>query len=153
MVKKLLYYVEKTKCKTYFRITGQFDTKTIINLLGIKPEESWDIGDVRVGGKSHYEFASCKFNTCAEYDFVVSNQMEKTLQPLFDKVEVLKQIKNNYDVSYGLIVVPYVRYDESSPCLAPSKKVMQFCIDTDTEIDIDLYVGCPDDEEDGIPII
>ena len=151
--KRLIYKIDHTDCYTYFRITGDFDAELISNMLNLKPETSWNVGDLRKDGKSRYEFSACKFNTCSDYDIDVCNQMEKTIEPLLKKVEILKQIKTTYNVNYYLVVVPKVRYDEPSPCLAPSKQVMKFCVDTDTEIDIDLYVACPDDAKDGIPIV
>ena len=76
--------------------------------------------------------------------------MLKTITPLLSKVNILKEIKNQFDVQYTLEVVPTVRFDESTPCLAPSIQIMQFCCDTGTKIDIDLYVSCPDDFDDGV---
>ena len=37
-------------------------------------------------------------------------------------------------------VVPTIKSSEGVPCVAPSMEVMQFCCDTATRIDIDLYV-------------
>ena len=59
---------------------------------------------------------------------------------LFVKSDVLNEIKNEFDVTYTLEVVPTVYADNTSPCLAPSLKVIDFCHATRTEIDIDLYV-------------
>lgn len=53
-------------------------------------------------------------------------------------------------MTFTLTVVPSVRFDEPAPCLAPSLEVMRFCCDTDTEMDIDLYVGAPDEFSDGV---
>jgi hypothetical protein len=134
-----------TSCYTYFRITGDFDPDTISEMLGLTPEKIWKIGDTRKDGKSQYDFSSWHFGSCREYDAIVENQMLKTITPLFEKIEILKQIKQKFHVFYTLEVVPTVWFDEAPPCLAPSMKVMQFCCDTGTEIDIDLYIDYPDD--------
>ena len=142
--KKIYYHAEHTNCYTYFRITGDFNPDVVSELLGLIPEKSWKMGDTRKNG-TKYDFACWRFGTCQEYDIFVENQMLKTLAPLFSKIDILKQIKNKFDVSFTLEVVPTVRFDETAPCLAPSMKVMQFCCDTGTEIYIDLYVSCPDE--------
>ena len=61
------------------------------------------------------------------------------------QADLLRKIKLTYDARLWLIVVPLVRFDEPVPMLAPSLAVMRFCMETGTEIDIDLYVGCPDE--------
>lgn len=147
-LERFYYHSEHTRCFTYFRIDGNFDPDIISETLALKPEKSWKIGDKRKNGTS-YDFACWKFGTCAEYDVEVSNQMLKTITPLLPKISILKELKKKYDINYTLEVVPTVRFDESTPCLAPSKEIIRFCYETDTDIDIDLYVSCPDDFEDG----
>ena len=60
------------------------------------------------------------------------------------RLDILNKIKKTYDVEFYLEVVPTVVYGESTPCLAPSLDVMKFCCDTQTKLDIDLYVDIPD---------
>ena len=132
---------EHTSCYTYFRMTGDFDPDVISELLGLVPESSWKRGDARKDGKSQYDFSFWQFGTCWDYDVAVENQMLKTITPLLDKVEVLREIKARFAVDFTLEIVPTVRADETTPCLAPSMQVMRFCCDTGTEIDIDLYVA------------
>lgn len=132
---------EHTNCYTYFRITGDFDSDIISDLLCLMPRNSWKIGDIRKNGRK-YEFASWEFGTCKEYDVEVANQMYKTIAPLLSKVDILKEIKRKFNVNFTLEVVPTIIYNETTPCLAPSMKIMKFCCDTGTEIDIDLYVEC-----------
>lgn len=139
------YDCNQTDCYTYFSIRGNFDPDKITELLELKPDKYCKIGDKRKHGNSKYDVASWDFGTCKEYDVFVENQMLKTITPLLSKVDILKEIKRQYDVSFFLEVVPTVYLGESTPCLAPSIKVMQFCCDTGTEMDIDLYVDYLDD--------
>lgn len=138
------YHTEHTKCYTYFKIVGDFDPDTISEILGIPAEKSWKIGDRRKDG-SKYPFAMWRFGTCDEYAFETDKQMMKTIAPLLLKTSELKEIKRRFDVDFTLEVVPTVRWDESTPTLSPSLEVMRFCCETETAIDIDLYVSCPDD--------
>ncbi len=126
-------------CYTYFKITGDFNPDIVTKRLGLIPNKTWKIGDKRRNG-TLFDFALWEFGRCDNYDVIVENQMHMTIAPLLDKIDVLNEIKNEFDVTYTLEVVPTVYADNTSPCLAPSLKVIDFCHATRTEIDIDLYV-------------
>ncbi|MCM1132158.1 MAG: DUF4279 domain-containing protein [Ruminococcus flavefaciens] len=129
---------EHTKCYTYFRMVGNFNPDTVSEMLCLVPEQSHKIGDTRKNG-TKYDFAVWHYGCCEDYDICVANQMQKTISNLLSKTDILKEIKKKYDVSFYLEVVPVIVCNEAMPCLAPSLDVMQFCCDTQTEIDIDLY--------------
>ena len=129
----------QSSCYTYFMIRGNYDPDSITELLGLVPEKSWRIGDKRKNG-TVYDFAMWQYGTCDSYDVYVENQMLKTITPFLSKISALKEIKQKYDVEFTLEVVPTIKSSESVPCVAPSMEVMQFCCDTATKIDIDLYV-------------
>ena len=75
-----------------------------------------------------------------EYDIETEKQMMRTISELIPKIEILNQIREKYDVEYFLRVVPEIYSYNSHPCLAPSLEVIDFCHETRTKIDIDLYV-------------
>ncbi len=127
------------RCYTYFRIVGKLNTDDISHILNLTPEKKWDIGDVRPNG-SKYDFANCAIGYCKDYNIDTSVQMEKTISKLLDKKEELKQIREKFDVEFYLEVVPTLCVKESTPALAPSMTVMDFCYETRTKIDIDLYL-------------
>ena len=129
----------KNECYTYFKIVGDFDPDTVSELLGIVPEEFWKNGDTRKNGTT-YDFAFWKTGTYREYEIETNKQMIKTLTPLFDKINIMNEIKARYNVDFVLEVVPSVGANESTPCLAPSLEIMRFCCATETSIDTDLYV-------------
>ena len=126
-------------CYTYFRITGNFNPCEITEKLNLEPYESWNIGDKRKNG-SPFDFASWHFGKSENYNIDLAQQMMETIKPLLDKIDVLNQIHNEYDVSFCLEVVPYLHLNNCTPSLAPSLEIMDFCTATRTEIDIDLYV-------------
>ncbi|MBQ6874452.1 MAG: DUF4279 domain-containing protein [Clostridia bacterium] len=132
-------FMSENSCYTYFRITGNFDPDLITERLGLVPEKYWKIGDSRHDG-TLYDFASWEIGLCEQYDVLVENQMHTTIAPLLNKIDILNEIKNEFDVDYILEIVPTVYTSNSSPCLAPSLKVIDFCHATRTKIDIDLYV-------------
>lgn len=143
-LQRVYYHAERTQCMTYFRITGNFDPDDITKYLRLVPESVQHIGDVRSNGVP-YDYAAWRFGTVKSHRLDTANQMMQTIDPLLTKADLLRKIKLTYDAKLTLIVVPLVRYDEPTPMLAPSPAVMRFCMETGTEIDIDLYVACPDD--------
>ena len=130
----------ENSCYTYFAIKGEFNPDDITERLGLMPSKVWKTGDKRDNG-TEYDFSYWEFGFCEEYDVVTENQMHKTLAPLLRKIEILKEIRKEFDVIYVLEIVPTVYSENATPCLAPSMEVIDFCHETRTEIDIDLYVG------------
>lgn len=143
-MRRVYYHAEQTECMTYFRIVGKFDPDLITNYLRLVPEQIHRIGDARKNGTT-YDTASWRFGTVVSHRLDTANQMMQTIEPLLTKTDLLRKIKLIYDARLLLEVVPLVRFDEPAPMLAPSLAVMRFCVETGTEIDIDLYVGCPDE--------
>ena len=139
---------EKNSCFTYFAIKGDFNPDDITAKLGLSPTQQWRIGDARRHFKGYYDFALWKYGMCDEYDIDIENQMMKTISDLMPKIPELKEIKNEYDVSFVLEIVPSIYVGESTPCLNPNRAVIEFCYHTDTDIDIDLYVYNSDEEEE-----
>ena len=66
--------------------------------------------------------------------------MHTTIDPLFDKMDLLNEIREKFDVTFTLEIVPTVYAENTSPCLAPSMNEIDFCHPKKTQIDIDLYV-------------
>lgn len=130
----------ENSCYTYFAIKGEFNPDDITRRLGLMPSNVWKAGDKRSNGTG-YDFSYWEFGLCDEYDILIENQMHKTLAPLLNKIEILKEIQKEFDVIYVLEIVPTVYSKNATPCLAPSMEVIDFCHETRTEIDIDLYVG------------
>ena len=129
----------RNSCYTYFKIVGNFSPDTISELLELSPETSWRIGDCRKNG-TKYDFASWTIGRCDDYDVEVENQMRKTIAPLLDKIDLLNRIRSENDVSFCLEIVPTIYCDDVNPCLAPSLDIIDFCHETRTQIDIDMYL-------------
>ena len=138
-MRSIMQNTPKNSCYTYFRIVGEFDPDEITDFLQLKPEKQWRIGDYRRDG-TQYDFASWEIGKCTEYDVDVGNQMRKTIAPLIDKIDLLKQIYSAYDVSFYLEIVTYIYVGDTDPCLSPPLDIIDFCHETRTEIDIDYYL-------------
>ena len=135
---------KKNDCCTYFKIVGDFDPELVTARLGLLPSRSWKIGDSRRNG-TKFDFALWEYGRCTEYDVLVENQMRKTISGLLDKTELLNQVREEFDVSFTLEIVPTIYVGDREPCLAPAMDIIDFCHATRTEIDIDLYVYSQED--------
>ena len=129
----------KNQCRTSFKIAGAFDPDVISDILHLTPERQWKIGDCRANG-TQFDFALWEIGVCTEYEAITDRQMRKTVAPLTDKVAELQKIRSEFDVSFTLEIVPTLYVGEQTPCLAPSLDIMDFCHETRTELDIDLYL-------------
>ena len=136
----------RNSCYTYFKIVGDFNPDDITKRLELQPEKTWRIGDSRRNG-TRYDFSLWEFGRCSEYDVEVENQMRKTILPLISKVNLLNQLREEYNLSFCLEIVPTIFVGDQNPCLAPSLDVIDFCHATRTTIDIDLYVMDSTDKE------
>ena len=145
----ILVYGQPTRnrCRTYFKITGDFDPDEVTALLGLQPDEKWKRGDLKLKGHASmrregltYASSAWLFGRCDEYDPYVETQMRRTIAPLLDKVDLLNRIREENNVEFWLVIVPEIHAGDTNPCLAPTLDVIDFCHATRTQIDIDMYV-------------
>lgn len=135
----------RNSCYTYFKIVGNFNPDEVSELLNIKCEKSWKIGDKR-SNDTQFDFSFWSVGRCDEYDVETANQMRKTIAVLLDKIDILNKIREENDVSFYLEIVPTIYLEDTNPVLAPTLDIIDFCHETRTEIDIDMYVLSADDE-------
>ncbi len=131
--------MEKTHCYTYFAVTGTFNPDEISKRLNLQPTEKWAIGDSRKDGSKH-TFSNWRYGDCNDYDVNVENQMRKTISNLISLKADLLRIKKDYDAHFRLQVVPRIYTNEISPNLSPPRDIIEFLYETETNLDIDLYV-------------
>ena len=153
MLKLVQYHSKKNKCRTYFSVQGDFDPNEISSILQLTPSETMRKGDKKKMGKGFYTNSTWIYGDNEDYDADTEIMLSKTLEGLWNKKELLIQIKKTFDdVEFVLMVVPVVRYDESTPTLAPTLEIMKWCVDTGTDMVIDLYVSAPDDCDSDITL-
>lgn len=128
------------ECYVYFAITGDFHLNEVLPLFDVQPFECWDKDDIRKADNKPFGFSLIKYNKIDEYDPYVDKMMEKCIAPFLDKVDLLNSLREKYTLEYYLTIVPSLVVDNINPCLAPSLKVMEFCVKTKTKIDCDLYL-------------
>lgn len=129
------------KIKTYFKIQGDFQPSEITDLLKITPEKQWCKGDLRQNRPNDvYSFSmwACGAVATKNY-FYVEKQLEKTLEQLKDKIEILNGIREKHNVKFVLeVVVKFYDCDEK-PVISPGQATIDFCHATGTQLDYDYY--------------
>lgn len=68
-----------------------------------------------------------------------------TIKNLKNKISLLKEIKEQYDVHYVIMIVPSI-YGEEKPLMGFNEEIIEFCYLTGTTIEVDMYVY-PDEVE------
>lgn len=144
--------MEKTSSYTYFAIQsngtsdrgfvayekGIFNPEDITRLLEIQPFSSWAYGDKRIDG-SEYQFSSWSAEKSEIDRLDVEAQCRDTIKNLRNKIPQLNQIKEQYDVSFVLMIVPSV-HGEEQPWISFNEEVIEFCYLTGTTIEVDMYI-------------
>ncbi len=151
--------MEKTNSYTYFAICsngeieqrglvayerGIFDPDDITNLLGIQPFNCCAYGDTKRNG-TKYMFSSWDAERSEIDRLDVEAQCMDTIKNLKNKIPLLKQIKEQYDVNFVIMIVPSI-YGEEPPFLYFNEEIIEFCYLTGTIINVDMYVY-PEEEK------
>ena len=149
--------MDKTHSYTYFGIesNGEIDSRGLVGYerglfnpdyitktLGIQPFCCWKKGDKRRDG-SQYLFSSWDAEKSDIGRLDVEAQCMETIKNLKNKIPVLKQLKEQYDVNYVIMVVPKI-YGEEQPLISLNKEIIEFCYLTDTIINVDMYINSSD---------
>ena len=140
--------MKKTTCYTYFSIKGEFDPDEITSILGIRPVKTFRSGESRYYLKDGQKTDTGLKYTCScwdgcrsdDYDVIISNQMEKTIEPLLPKIDLLNEIRERFEAVLTLEVVPHICSGHELPCISPSMKVIDFCSSVRAQLDIDWYI-------------
>ena len=125
----------------YFVIKGEFNSETITEKLGINPDFSWNIGDIRRDKQTKYDVSAWGIEYYAQEDTPLDGLCLNIVEKLKDKIDQLQSIKTQYDADFVLELVPYLSFDyeKSVPGITFCKEIIDFCSATETKIDIDIY--------------
>ena len=121
-------------CLTYFYVdttqSTNFDAATFVTALGVDANYAVlrDNGGIRMGQ-----------NQC--YNVDVNAMARQTLAPIWDKRNLLAELKNRYNLTYYLVRVPhvYANCDAPKPLLSLAADVVDFLHQTGTIDDLDYY--------------
>lgn len=151
--------MEQTNSYTYFAIQsngenderliakaeGMFNPDDMTCLLEIQPFSSWASDDQRKDG-SEYLFSQWSAEKSDIYRLDVMAQCKDTIKNLKNKIPQLKQIKEQYDVKFVLMIVPSI-FNGEQPWIEFDEELIEFCYLTGTTIGVDMYVYPLDNTE------
>lgn len=134
--------MQKSNTYVYFALIGyDFDPQLITSKLGIAPSDSWKKGD-----KGRYtpifNFSSWQLSTDKGKEYIMVEQLvEEIVQQLFDHIDAINALKNQYNLDSVLEIVLYVdtNEEETTPALGHDLKTIEFLYRTQTRTDIDIY--------------
>ena len=147
--------MDKTTCYSYFAISSAgeiqndvgfvaaknsyFDPDEITKTLGIQPFDVRMMGTPRKNGHGVYPFSD--WAACRQEEPVMDaeEQCLRIVRELTPHIPDLNKIREQYNVSFSILVVPYI-HNEEAPVLGFNSEIIEFCHLTKTEIGIDLYV-------------
>ncbi len=118
---------------------GIFDPADITKVLGIQPFHSWKKGDIGKNGRQAL-FSSWDAEKSDIDRLDVEAQCMDTIKNLRNKVSILNQIKEQYDVNYYIVIVPKI-YGEEQPFMNFNKEIIEFCYLSGTTITVDMYIN------------
>lgn len=126
----------KNTCYTYFYVSGKISFLEFVQKLNLPVNCINLIKD----SSDEDENTALSIGRNDIYDVYVDNMLKISLKHLFGKEHLLKELKEKYNLTYYLSVVPTMIVNEINQSLFISKEIIEFCYKSNTEIDIDLYL-------------
>lgn len=134
--------METGETYVYFALTGDnFDPQIVTERIGITPTQHWKKGDK---GKYKHNLAySCwKLSTDEGKEYIlVDSLVDEVIEQLFDKIEIINELKMQFNLDSVLEIVMYIDTNEeqSTPALGHDLKTIEFLYRTQTKTDVDVY--------------
>ena len=127
----------------YFALTGDdFDPKVLTQRLGVTPTEKWKKGDKWLLNRT-LQFSNWEFSTNKKggYILMIDDLVKEVVDKLFDKIDIIKELKNEFNLDSRLEIVMYIDVNEerSTPALGHNLKTIEFLYRTQTRTDVDIY--------------
>lgn len=126
----------------YFALTGDnFDPQIVTERIGIVPTVQWNKGN-KGKCKPALDYLCWKFSSDERKEYImVDSLVDEVIEKLFDKIEIINKLKNQFDLDSVLEIVMYVDTNEekSTPALGHDLKTIEFLYRTQTKTDVDIY--------------
>ena len=131
--------MEKTQVKAYLKIVGNdFIHENITNIIGVLPEKAWTKGELFKGNLIR-NFSHWSYGTNYEESLDIMEQIRYVVDQFYDKVDVLKELKSNFDLEFYISVVIQI-YNNQVPGIVIDKEAVRFAYSIGAEFDIDTYI-------------
>lgn len=133
-------FMEKTSVSVEFAIVGEsFSIKDVTNRLRIFPTDSYSKDDLNNGTKYIRKETCWSIATKYENSLDIIEQLNKIIYQLIDKVDLLKDIKKEYNVSYRFFVAIQI-FEEQTPAIYLDSDTIEFASKIGADFDFDMYI-------------
>lgn len=126
----------------YFALFGDdVDPSLISAALGLQPTDSWKKGDP--GKYTALRQDSCwRLSSQTREPINIDALVNEVIEQLSDRVERIKQVKEELNLTSVLEIVLYVDVNEesSTPALGHDSRTIAFLHETGTTTDVDIYL-------------
>ena len=126
----------------YFALTGDnFDPQIVTERIGIVPTEHWKRGD-RGKYNPTLKYSCWKLSTDKGKEYIMVDRLvDEVIEQLFDKIEIINALKNQFNLESVLEIVLYIdiNEDQSTPALGHDLRTIEFLYRTQTRTDVDIY--------------
>lgn len=132
--------MDRTNVMVEFIIIGEeFDPNFVTEKLNIEPDEFWVKGDAIKGRNIKRKDTTWSINTGYEESLDISEQLEKIINLINGKKNILKELKIEYNLEYVFGIVVNVE-DNQKPSMYFNNMFIEFVNDIKAEFYIDLYI-------------
>lgn len=141
-------------CKTYFTFQFDFDRQKNVELLrhsldcqpeqiGIYNKDEVEQAIIELlGVKPVFNRHSFEIGRNEDYKVYVSDMIRVTLKDLIGKEQAIVDLKQRFNLTACLVIVPYIVADSEQPnqCLSLDDDVIAFLYKSGTSMDLDYYI-------------
>jgi hypothetical protein len=132
----------KHTCRTYFRISGDFEPRELAALLGLRPHDMRRRGERYGRARRVAEESELTLGYNEHYEVNVNDMLRKTLTGIMDKADILRRMREEAGLSYALVIVPEIvrDTDEPTPILSLEADILAFLHISGATHDLDYYI-------------
>lgn len=146
--------MEKHSCKTYLSVNFEFDRKKNAELLRLhrdctpeelgifNKEEVEDFITEKLGVTPKWRRHHFVIGYNEKYDVDVNEMLRVTLNGLFGKEDLIKELQQKFALTAVLEIVPYIAEESEEPkqYLTLERDIIDFLYKSGAEMDLDYYV-------------
>jgi len=134
--------LEKGNSYVYFALTGDnFNPQVVTDRIGINPTDKWTKGD-KGKYKPILDYSCWEYSTIEGKEYLmVRSLLDEVISKLFDKIEIINELKSQFNLNSKLEMVLYIDTNEeqSTPSLGYDLRTIEFLYRTQTKTGIDIY--------------
>jgi hypothetical protein len=134
--------MEQVNSYVYFALTGEyFDLQHVTEKIGITPTECWNKGE-KGKYKPSLDYSCWQLSTDKRIEnIIVDRLVDELIEQLFDKIEIINELKKQFNLNSKIEIVMYIDINEEqpTPAFGQDLRTIEFLHRTKTITDMDIY--------------